>query len=183
METNTTPLTERPHVEPDRSAMAELYARYVPSGIRLAYLLTGDRPQAEDLAQEAFIRCVGRFSHLRSHAAFEAYLRRAIVNLHTSGLRRRRLEREWLQREGHRVATAASPQGDVGARADLWSALATLPPRQRAALVLRYYEDLSERDTAEALGCTLAAVKSLVARGSETLRTQLPTYGSEGDER
>ena len=183
METNTTPLTVRPHVEPDRSAMAELYARYVPSGIRLAYLLTGDRHQAEDLAQEAFIRCVGRFSHLRSHAAFEAYLRRAIVNLHTSGLRRRRLEREWLQREGHRVATAASPQGDVGARADLWSALATLPPRQRAALVLRYYEDLSERDTAEALGCTLAAVKSLVARGSEALRAQLPTYGSEGDER
>ncbi|MFI5055554.1 MAG: sigma factor, partial [Actinomycetota bacterium] len=75
-------------MDSDRGAMAELYARYVPAGVRLAYLLTGDRHQAEDLAQEAFIRCVGRFSHLRSHAAFESYLRRAIVNLHTSGLRR-----------------------------------------------------------------------------------------------
>ncbi len=182
MQTNTTPSTERTYVEPDRSGMAELYARYVPNGVRLAYLLTGDRHQAEDLAQEAFIRCVGRFSHLRAHAAFEAYLRRAIVNLHTSGLRRGRLEREWVQREGHRVATAASSQSDVGARADLWSALGTLPPRQRAALVLRYYEDLSERETAEALGCTLPAVKSLVARGSDALRAQLPTYRSEGDE-
>lgn len=70
METNATPLTERTHVEPDRSAMAELYARYVPAGIRLAYLMTGNRHQAEDLAQEASIR---------SHAAFDAYLRRAIA--------------------------------------------------------------------------------------------------------
>jgi len=182
MDTNATPVTERTHVEPDGGAMADLYARYVPAGVRLAYLLTGDRHQAEDLAQEAFIRCVGRFNHLRSHAAFESYLRRAIVNLHTSGLRRRRLERAWLQHEGHRVATATSTPVDVGARTDMWSALETLPARQRAALVLRFYEDLSERDTAEALGCTLAAVKSLVARGSEALRTQLPTYAPEGDE-
>jgi len=182
METKATAMTENTHVEPDRGAMAEMYARYVPAGVRLAYLLTGDRHQAEDLAQEAFVRCVGRFNHLRSHAAFDAYLRRAIVNLHTSGLRRRRVERAWLQREGHRVATATSSQGDVGAKTDLWSALSTLPARQRAALVLRYYEDLSERDTAEALGCTLAAVKSLVARGSEALRRQLPTYAAEGDE-
>ena len=182
METKAAHVTESTQVESDRGAMAELYARYVPTGVRLAYLLTGDRHHAEDLAQEAFIRCVGRFNHLRSHAAFDAYLRRAIVNLHTSSLRRRRLERAWLQQEGHRVATAPSSQGDIGAKTDLWSALATLPARQRAALVLRYYEDLSERDAAEALGCTLAAVKSLVARGSEALRTQLSTYASEGDE-
>ena len=125
MDTNTTPVDERTYVESDRGAMADLYARYVPAGIRLAYLLTGDRHQAEDLAQEAFIRCVGRFNHLRSHAAFESYLRRAIVNLHTSGLRRRRLERAWLQREGHRVATATSLPVDIGARTDLWSAFAS----------------------------------------------------------
>jgi RNA polymerase sigma factor (sigma-70 family) len=92
------------------------------------------------------------------------------VNLHTSGLRRRRLERAWLQREGASSATRVSTQPDVSAREDLWRALATLPPRQRAALVLRYYEDLSEHDTAQVLGCSVAAVKSLVARGSETLR-------------
>jgi len=120
---------------------------------------------------------------LRAHTAFDAYLRRAIVNLHTSTLRRRRTEREWLRREGPRAAAATTSQRDVGERADLWDALSTLPVRQRAALVLRYYEDLSERDAAEALGCSLAAIKSLVARGSEALRAQLPTYAPEGDER
>ncbi|HJX07088.1 MAG TPA: SigE family RNA polymerase sigma factor [Actinomycetota bacterium] len=170
-------------VEPDGGTMAELYTRYVPGGIRLAYLLTGDRHQAEDLAHEAFIRCVGRFQHLRAHTAFDAYLRRAIVNLHTSGLRRRKTEREWLRREGPRQAAAVITQRDVGEREDLWRALSALPPRQRAALVLRYYEDLSERDAAEALGCSLSAMKSLVARGSEALRDVLTTHTPEGDDR
>jgi RNA polymerase sigma-70 factor (sigma-E family) len=183
MDATTPAPAERTLLEPERGAMAELYARYVPGGIRLAYLLTGDRHRAEDLAQEAFIRCVGRFRHLRAHAAFDAYLRRAIVNLHTSTIRRRTTEREWLRREGPRVAAQTSSQRDVGTQTDLWQALATLPARQRAALVLRYYEDLSERDTADVLGCSLAAVKSLVARGGEALRAQLPTYASEGDER
>ena len=164
---------ERTLVEPDHGTMAELYARYVPSGIRLAYLLTGDRTQAEDLAHDAFVRCVGRFAHLRERDAFEAYLRRAIVNLHTSGLRRRRLEREWLRREGPRAARASTALPDVVGREALWRALGTLPARQRAALVLRYYEDLSERDTGAVLGCSLAAVKSLVARGTEALRAEL----------
>ena len=61
---------------------------------------------------------------------------------------------------------------DVGGREDLWRALATLPARQRAALVLRYYEDLSERDTAPVLGCSVAAVKSLVARGGATFERE-----------
>ena len=151
-------------------ALGELYARHIGAGVRLAFLLTGERTHAEDLAQEAFVRCVGRFRHLRRPEAFDAYFRRSIVNLHTSGLRRRKLEREWLAREGPASARRVSSQPDVGGREDLWRALATLPARQRAALVLRHYEDLSERETAEVLGCSVAAVKSLVARGSETLR-------------
>src|SRR4051812_23313938 len=115
-------LDGRTVVEPDGGTMAELYTRYVPGGIRLAYLLTGDRHQAEDLAHEAFIRCVGRFQHLRAHTAFDAYLRRAIVNLHTSGLRRHKTEREWLRREGPRHAAAVITQRDVGEREDLWRA-------------------------------------------------------------
>ena len=148
----------------------ELYARHIGAGVRLAYLLTGERADAEDLAQEGFVRCVGRFRHLRRPDAFDAYFRRAIVNLHTSRLRRRRLERSWLEREGRASAERVTSLPDVGAREDLWRALGALPARQRAALVLRYYEDLSERDTAEVLGCSVAAVKSLVARGGETLR-------------
>lgn len=173
----------RAAVDPAGTAMGELYTRYVPAGIRLAYLLSGDPDRAQDLAHEAFIRCVGRFAHLRAAGAFDAYLRRAIVNLHLSGLRRLRTEREWLRREGHRAANTVSVQPDVAQHTDLWAALAELPERQRAALVLRYYEDLSEQDTADLLGCTVAAVKSLVARGSKALRAQLPTYALEGDER
>jgi RNA polymerase sigma-70 factor (sigma-E family) len=174
-----TTVMERTLVEPERGTMAELYARHVPSGIRLAYLLSGDRQQAEDLAHDAFVRCVGRFAHLRTREAFHAYLRRSIVNLHTSRLRRVRLERDWVRREGPRQAAATASLPDIGAREDLWRALSGLPPRQRAALVLRYYEDLTERDTAAALGCSVPAVKMLVARGTETLRTRIP----EGEDR
>ena len=92
------------------------------------------------------------------------------MNLHTSSLRRRKLERAWMERERSATVTRTTSMPDVGGREDLWRALGSLPPRQRAALVLRYYEDLSERDAAEALGCSVAAVKSLVSRGSESLR-------------
>jgi RNA polymerase sigma-70 factor (sigma-E family) len=154
--------------------MAELYERHAGPGLRLAYLLTGgDRPAAEDLLQEAFVRCVGRFRHLRVPDAFDAYLRRAIVNLHTSGLRRTKLERAHAARERGAPARV-STMPDVAGRQDVWRMVQELPARQRAALVLRYYEDLSERDTAEVLGCSLPAVKSLIARGSEALRGAIP---------
>jgi RNA polymerase sigma-70 factor (sigma-E family) len=154
-----------------KGQLADLYVRHVPAANRLAFLLTGDRSQAEDLVHDAFVRCVGRFGHLRAHEAFDAYLRRTIVNLHTSRLRRVRVEREFLSKEAGRRGpggTAAMP--DVAAREDMWRRLGTLPPRQRAVLVLRYYEDLSERETADALRCSVAAVKSLTARATSALR-------------
>lgn len=158
------------------SGLAELYVRHAPTAMSLAYLLTGDRERAEDLVQEAFVRLTGRFRHLRSAYAFESYLRRAVVNLHVSALRRRRVERAWLEREGRAAASKAGAMPDVAGREDLWQALQVLPPRQRAAVVLRYYEDLSERETADVLRCSVAAVKSLVSRAMETLRERI---GSE----
>jgi RNA polymerase sigma-70 factor (sigma-E family) len=154
-----------------KGELADLYVRHVPAANRLAFLLTGDRSQAEDLVHDAFVRCVGRFGHLRAHEAFDAYLRRTIVNLHTSRLRRIRVEREWLSKEVARQGrggTTVLP--DVAGREDMWRHLLGLPPRQRAVLVLRYYEDLSERETAEALRCSVAAVKSLTARATAALR-------------
>lgn len=152
--------------------LSELYTRHGPAAQRLAFLLTGDRALAEDLVQEAFVRVVGRFGHLRVPDAFASYLRRTIVNLHTSQLRRRRLERAWLERErGHVISTDAMP--DVGAREELWTAVLELPARQRAAIVLRFYEDLSERETAEVLRCSPAAAKALTARAMETLRARI----------
>jgi RNA polymerase sigma-70 factor (sigma-E family) len=160
------------HAETGR--LGELYLRHADEAVRLAYLLTGDRALAEDIAQDAFVRLAGRLVHLRDPGAFGAYLRRTVVNLSNSYFRRRKVERAYLQR-------TAPPDGEgptssdrlVEDRADLWQALARLPGRQRAALVLRYYEDLPERRVAELLNCRPGTVKSLVARGLETLRREI----------
>jgi RNA polymerase sigma-70 factor (sigma-E family) len=152
--------------------LEELYRTYAPEALRLAYLLTGDRALAEDLAQDAFVKVLGRFHDLRSRDAFWWYLRRTIVNLSHSHFRHRRVERTWLQRQRpHDVAPAPA---DLGERDRLQRALMTLRPEQRAAIVLRYYEDLTEADTAEALGVAVGTVKSMVSRGMERLRSELP---------
>lgn len=150
------------------SQLAEVYVRSAPAGFRLAYLLTGDRTLAEDLVQEAFLRFVGRLHHLREPEAFDAYLRQTIVNLSKDTFRRRAVERSYLQRQ------SAEPQGhtdrDVAAYESMRTALLSLPQRQRAAIVLRYYEDLHESEIADLLRCRRATVRSLVARGLEALR-------------
>ena len=152
--------------------VAELYSRHVPATVGFAYLLTGDRGEAEDLVQEAFVRVIGRLQHLRSPDAFDAYLMRAVVNLRTSRLRRLRTERRYLEREGARRPPIADPP-DVERRDQLWHALDHLTPRQRTAIVLRYYEDRSERETADLMRCSVAAVKSMTARAMETLRREI----------
>ena len=80
----------------------QLYLRSAPAATRLAFLITGDAHLAEDISQEAFIRVAGRFGHLRSPSAFDAYLRRAVVNLCTSQFRHRKVERAYLEREASR---------------------------------------------------------------------------------
>jgi RNA polymerase sigma-70 factor (sigma-E family) len=168
---------ETDEAQPDRAALADLYERHAPAAGRLAYLLTGDRSRAGDLVQEAFVRLAGRFRHLRFPDAFDGYLRRTIVNLHTSQLRRQRVERAYLARQPVRSEPLAVTP-DLGIREEPWRAIGLLPARQRAAVVLRFYEDLSERDSAAILRCSEAAVKSLVARAMETLRAEI-----RGDER
>jgi RNA polymerase sigma-70 factor (sigma-E family) len=153
-----------------RSRLADAYVRSAPGGIRLAYLLTGDRTVAEDLVQEAFVRFIGRLRFLHDPDSFEPYLRRTIVNLSKNHFRRRAVERGFLEREGPRVEDVATDP-DVATSDALRSALLRLPLRQRTAIVLRYYEDLPDATIAELLGCRRATVRSLVARGLEALRT------------
>jgi RNA polymerase sigma-70 factor (sigma-E family) len=161
--------------EPGASArsvkLEELYVLHAPGALRLAYFLTGDRELAEDLVQEAFVRIAGRFAHLRVPYAFDAYLRRTVVNLFTSQVRRRRLER----REAERERAAVRPHEDRHPvdHDDMWRAVLALPERQRAAIVLRFYEDLSEQETADVLRCSRGAAKQLVVRAMETLRGRL----------
>ena len=153
-----------------RSRLADAYVRSAPGGIRLAYLLTGDRAVAEDLVQEAFVRFVGRLRFLRDPDAFEPSLRRPIVNLSKNHFRRRAGERAFLERESRRIEAVSNDP--AGATYDsLRSALLRVPLRQRTALALRYFEDLPDATIAELLRCRPATVRSLVARGLETLRT------------
>jgi RNA polymerase sigma-70 factor (sigma-E family) len=152
--------------------LEELYVRHTPAAVGLAYLLTGDRDAAEDLVQDAFVRLSGRFQHLRNPEGFASYLRRTVVNLHLSRLRRIRVERSYLSGQ-QGVGPPQSSMPDIAERTDLWAGLQQLPARQRAAVVLRYYEDLSEKESADVLRCSVSAVKSLVARAMETLREQI----------
>lgn len=156
----------------DRTDLDDLYVRHTPGAVRLAALITGDPDQAQDIAHDAFLRSVGRFRHLRQPEAFEAYLRRAVVNACTSHFRRRKVEAAYLRRQ--RGTSGAVHEPDHGRRDELRAALSALPPRQRAAVVLRYYADLSEQQAGEALGCSASAVRSMVARAMETLRERIP---------
>jgi RNA polymerase sigma-70 factor (sigma-E family) len=154
--------------------LGELYLRHADSAVRLAYLMTGDRRLAEDLVQDAFVKLAGRLMHLRDPGAFDAYLRRTVVNLAHSHFRHKRVERSYLQRQaGAADLRTAARHEDVGVREEMWRALQGLSARQRAAIVLRFYEDLSEAQTAEIMGCPTGTVKSLVSRGLEALRGEI----------
>ena len=141
--------------------LARLYEQHAPAALRLAYVLTGDHDLAEDLVQDAFVRIIGRLGQLRGEMAFDAHLRRTVVNLSCGTFRR---VPGW--RRGQRRRREAEE------RDELWRRLDSVPPRQRAALVLRYYEDLSEEQAAQVLGCSTRALRSLTSRGLQALRTQ-----------
>jgi RNA polymerase sigma-70 factor (sigma-E family) len=135
---------------------------------RLAYALTLDHQQAEDLAQESFTKLWFHWRKL-SDGSPEAYLRKIVTTTFLSGRRRR-----WIGERPTEVPpdTAVGPATEqVDERLALRQAMARLSPRQRAAVYLRYAEDLSERTVAELLGCSISAVKSHTRRGLEALRT------------
>lgn len=151
-------------------ALADLVARSGDRLLRVAYQLTHDRAAAQDLVQDALLRVYGSLSRRGVEPGdYYAYLRRAVLNEYT---RTRRL------RASSEVVTDALPdrpggelpEDRIADREQLWRALAALSPRQRAVLVLRYYEDLGDREIAAALGCREATVRSLASRGLAALR-------------
>lgn len=149
-----------------------LYWRFAGEAVQLAFLITGDRHAAEDIVQDAFVRLFGRYLDLRSPEAFEVYLRRTVVNLSRDRFRRLRLERDWAARS-RSDAREVDDGSQIEDRAVIRQALQRLPHRQRAALVLRYYVDLSEEQTADVLRCSVPAVKSLITRATGSLRKQM----------
>jgi RNA polymerase sigma-70 factor (sigma-E family) len=155
-----------------RARLADLYEAHGPHALRLAYVLTGDRELAEDLVQDAFVKLSGRFGDLRDPAAFQAYLTKTVVNLAKMHWRRKRVERSIV--EGQRpTAAGGSHLPDIEGYEEIKAALLRIKPRQRAAIVLRFFEDLSEAQTADVLGCATGTVKSLVHRGLQAMRTEM----------
>ena len=152
----------------EREAFREYVVGRSPALLRTAYLLTGDRSDAEDLLQTALAKTFLAWGRIRDPGALDGYVRRIMVNAQTSVWRRRRVEEystDELPEQPGRDPTADAELHDA-----LWTALARLPKRARAAVVLRFYEDLSEAETADALGVTVGTVKSTVSRALVRLR-------------
>jgi RNA polymerase sigma-70 factor (sigma-E family) len=136
--------------------------------VRTAYLLTGDFHEAEDLVQVTLAKVYPHWGALHEETA-DAYVRRALVNNNRSRHRRRRVAQLLMAFVPDRPAAGAGP-GDVAERALLVSLLAELPERQRAVVVLRYWEDLPVEEVAELLGCSVRTVKSQASRALVKLR-------------
>lgn len=149
-----------------------LYRQHVPKNIRIAYLLMGDLEVARDLVHDAFIKSSGRLHTLRNPDAFGAYMTRTVVNLSKRHRERRALERRHLESEAV-GSRRHSLQPDLASRDEVLTTLRRLPHRQRAVLVLRFYEDLPEAEIAELLGCAVGTVKSLISRGLAALRERV----------
>lgn len=137
----------------------------MPALLRFAHALTGDPHTAADLVQDALERTGMRWSRLERQGDPEAYVRRAILNGRTSRWRKHRRE-TLVDAVPERVTFPDPPRHDD----ELWRLLATLPQRQRAVIVLRYYEDLSEEQIAVTLGCAPGTVKSQASKGLAKLR-------------
>jgi len=136
--------------------------------LRMATMLTGNRADAEDLVQAALAKTYLAWNTINDHAALDAYVRRAMVNTHISWWRRRRLEEfptDELPDQAVADHARESDMAEVVRRA-----LDRLPQRMRAAVMLRYFEDMTEPEIAATLGISLGTVKSTVSRAMARLR-------------
>ncbi len=149
--------------------LAALYEEHVGRATALATLLTGDDSVAEDIAHDAFLRAAGRFRHLREPDAFGAYLRRTVVNACRARARRARRERLFLERAWR--VRRVEPDTSADDRDELLPLIRALPYRQRAALVLRYWDDLPEAQIADILRTSPRAVNALLSRAMGALRS------------
>lgn len=154
------------------AAFAEFAQARSPALFRAAYLMVGDRGLAEDLLQEALTKTYVAWPRLRDVGNAEAYTRKAITTTAISWWRRKSWQRE-VPRDDLPDQLAEEHGALVDERDWLWAELQKLAPRQRAAIVLRYYEDLTEAQTAEAMGCSIGTVKSQVSDALNRLRTRL----------
>jgi RNA polymerase sigma-70 factor (sigma-E family) len=157
----------------------EYVAARLPALLRYAVMLTGDPHMAEDVVQDTMIRAHAQWRRIQAADRPDQYVKRMLTNTYV-GWRRG----GWFRRA---VSYAEVPDivvadgSDAGAlRHDMWTRLRQLPPRQRAAVVLRYYEDLPDADIAEILGCAVGTVRSQISRALESLRRGMVTSVANG---
>jgi len=154
--------------DPDQHGFEEFVAARRPALLRTAYLLTGSHADAEDLVQLALVKTVPHWGRIADRP--EPYVRQVLARESVSRWRRRR----WRETSTEVLPERPSASGDLDSRLALRAALGSLAPRQRAVIVLRYYEDLTEKETASVLGIALGTVKSQARDGLAKLRALLP---------
>jgi RNA polymerase sigma-70 factor (sigma-E family) len=139
-----------------------LFEAHYPGLCRLAYLILGDRPSAEEAVMDAFLRTFSAWGRIRNAERSDAYLRRVVVNLC-----RTRSKRAFGEQA---VIDQPAPQGrNVEGALDVWQAIGLLPDRQRLTVILRYYEDLPDAEISRLMGCSVGTVKSQLAKARATL--------------
>ncbi|WP_134765884.1 SigE family RNA polymerase sigma factor [Nocardioides sp. 1609] len=158
---------------PDRAGFEEFVRARQHALLRTAYLLTGSHADAEDLVQAALVKAVPHWRRIADHP--EPYVRTILARESVSRWRRRR----WREVAAAVLPDRGVPDADVAEREDLRRALLSLAPRQRAVIVLRYLEDLTERETAETLGIAVGTVKSQARDGLAALRRLLPDLDAD----
>ncbi len=142
--------------------------------LRYAVMLTGDPYLAEDLVQETLVRVQLKWRRVEGADAPDLYVRRMLTNAFLDWRRGRWMQHIVLRDPPARRDAVVRDHAESGAdRDEMWQLLATLPRRQRAALVLRYYEDLADAQVAEVLGCAVGTVRAHISRALATLREQL----------
>jgi RNA polymerase sigma-70 factor (sigma-E family) len=146
-----------------------------PSLLRTAYLLTGDRHTAEDLVQASLAKLYLSWDKVQRRELVDGYVRRILVNENNSLWRRAWKKREVSTDTVPEAGSADAPlnERDHAQGPALWAFVQTLPRKQRAVIVLRYYEDLSEAETAEVLGISVGTVKSQASRAIASMRARV----------
>jgi RNA polymerase sigma-70 factor (sigma-E family) len=166
-----------------RAAFEEFVAGSTGSLLRTAYLVTGDAGHAEDLVQECLVKIARAWPRVVTMDSPQAYARRILINAALDDSKRRSRHRAELARPSlperslSRSWAADISWGAFAAaddRLELIRALGELPPRQRAVLVLRYFDDLTETEVASTLGCSIGTVKSTHSRALEKMRQRVP---------
>jgi len=144
-----------------------------PAMVRLAYGLTGDLGHAEDVAQAAFARAYASWGRVQASGDPDAYVRRIVINCNNTRFRKRRVTERLTDAVPEPAGSSIPAPGDALGDSDaLMRALRALSPRQRAVVVLRFWLDMSEAETAAALNCSVGTVKSQASRALATLRAR-----------